>query len=184
MLASSQLARTTQRRNHKRKHKGMERFPFSCACACTCLCLRRCVVRVNRDDANIQHKRKERKLKNSGKLSAYILVTHALPFAKWRQEQLPIERLEEAVRNYSVLYEKGSPEFQDNNNKSLAWEDVAVAVSVSNSEFPCVSSSCSLPALPAKGIIKQAGRKGVYLFNNPQINFCHHQHHHHHLYLP
>ena len=28
-----------------------------------------------------KHKRKERKLKNSVKLSAYILVTHALPFS-------------------------------------------------------------------------------------------------------
>ena len=32
------------------------------------------------------HKRKERKLKNSDELSAYILVTHALSFAKWRQQ--------------------------------------------------------------------------------------------------
>ena len=32
-----------------------------------------------------KHKRKEIKLKNSDKLSAYILVTHALRFAKWRQ---------------------------------------------------------------------------------------------------
>ena len=33
-----------------------------------------------------KHKRKEIKLKNNDNLSAYILVTDALPFAKWRQQ--------------------------------------------------------------------------------------------------
>ena len=40
-----------------------------------------------------KHKRKERKLKNSDKLSAYILVTHGLPFAKWRQQIFMLLRL-------------------------------------------------------------------------------------------
>ena len=40
-----------------------------------------------------KHKRKERKLKHSDKFSAYILVTHALPFAKWRQEIFMLLRL-------------------------------------------------------------------------------------------
>ena len=37
---------------------------------------------------NHKHKRKERKLKNSDRFSAYILVTDALPFAKWRHKFL------------------------------------------------------------------------------------------------
>ena len=40
-----------------------------------------------------KHKRKEIKLKNSDKFSAYILVTHVLPFAKWRQQILMLLRL-------------------------------------------------------------------------------------------
>ena len=32
------------------------------------------------------------------------------------------ERLAEAVRNYSVLYDKASPDFKDNNKKSLTRE--------------------------------------------------------------
>ena len=40
-----------------------------------------------------KHMRKEIKLKNNDKLSAYILVTHALPFAKWRQQILMLLRL-------------------------------------------------------------------------------------------
>ena len=40
-----------------------------------------------------KRKRKERKLRNSDKLSAYILVTYALPFAKWRQEIFMLLRL-------------------------------------------------------------------------------------------
>ena len=40
-----------------------------------------------------KHKRKERKLKNSDKLSAYILVTCALPFAKCRQQIFMLLRL-------------------------------------------------------------------------------------------
>ena len=35
-----------------------------------------------------KHKRKERKLKNSDKLSAYILVTHALPFSAMLESSL------------------------------------------------------------------------------------------------
>ena len=42
------------------------------------------------------------------------------------------ERLAEAVRSYPVLYDKASLDFKDNNNKSLAWGDVAVAVGVNN----------------------------------------------------
>ena len=35
-----------------------------------------------------KHKHKERKLKNSDKLSAYILVTHALPFSAMLESNL------------------------------------------------------------------------------------------------
>ena len=42
------------------------------------------------------------------------------------------KRLAEAVRSYPVLYDKASHDFKDNNKKRLAWEDVAVAVGVSN----------------------------------------------------
>ena len=47
----------------------------------------------------------------------------------------PYERLAEAVRNYSVLHDKVSADFKDNNKRRLAWEDVSVAVGVSNGEF-------------------------------------------------
>ena len=85
--------------------------------------MRRCVVRVNRDDASIsisastrewndfhslvlvlmhaslrrtckpgrrkhKHKRKERKVRNSDKLSAYNLVTHAWPFSAMLESNL------------------------------------------------------------------------------------------------
>ena len=39
-----------------------------------------------------EHKRKERKLKNSDKLSAYILVTHALPFSAMLESNLAPKR--------------------------------------------------------------------------------------------
>ena len=84
---------------------------ISALCLRLCLCLRRPGLHVRRNNASIststrerndfhslvlaslrrtcklgrrkhKHKRKERKLKNSDKLSAYVLVTHALPFVK------------------------------------------------------------------------------------------------------
>ena len=64
------------RRKHKHKHKHNHKKP-SC----------KPVQRKHK------HKRKEIKLKNSDKLSAYILVTHALPFAKWRQQIFMLLRL-------------------------------------------------------------------------------------------
>ena len=54
MLASSRFTRTTQRRKHK--HKRMEIL------LCLCICLRRCVVRVNRDDASISTSASTRRL--------------------------------------------------------------------------------------------------------------------------
>ena len=51
----------------------------------------RCTGKLGR--GKHKHKRKERKLKNSDKLSAYILVTHVLPFAKWRQQIFILLRL-------------------------------------------------------------------------------------------
>ena len=77
MLASSRFTRTTQR--HKHKHKAQENGTISIL---LCLCLRRMCKPGRRKQ---KHNRKERKLKNSDMLSAYILVTYALPFAKWRQ---------------------------------------------------------------------------------------------------
>ena len=64
------------RRKHKHRHKHKHKKP-------TCKPVRR----------KHKHKRKEIKLKNSDKLSAYILVTHALPFAKWRQQIFMLLRL-------------------------------------------------------------------------------------------
>ena len=51
-----------------------------------------------------KHKRKEIKLKNSDKLSAYILVTHALPFAKWRQQIFMLLRLRMSHYAYAYAY--------------------------------------------------------------------------------
>ena len=50
MLTSSRFTRTTQRRKHKQQ--AQENGTISIL-LCLCLCLRRCVVRVNRDDASI-----------------------------------------------------------------------------------------------------------------------------------
>ena len=89
------------RRKHKHKHKHKHKKP-------TCKPVRRKHKRLvlalvlmlasSRFTRTTQrrkhkHKRKEIKLKNSDKLSAYILVTHALPFAKWRQQIFMLLRL-------------------------------------------------------------------------------------------
>ena len=46
------------------------------------------------------------------------------------------ERLAYVVRSYPVLYDKASADFKGNNKKSLAWEDVAIAVGVSDVSPP------------------------------------------------
>ena len=52
---------------------------------CSCLCLRRtCKPGLRKH----KHKCKERKLKNSDKLSAYILVTRASPFSAMLESNL------------------------------------------------------------------------------------------------
>ena len=91
MLASSWFTHSTKRRQHKHKRMGRnganiststkERNDFH-----VCLCLRRTCKPGRRKH---KHKRKERKLKNSDKLS----VTHALPFAKWRQHIFMLLRM-------------------------------------------------------------------------------------------
>ena len=86
MLASSRFTRTTQRRKHKHKHKRMAFHSLVLVLAS----LRRTCKPGRRKH---KHKRRERKLKNSDKLSAYILVTHALPFSKWRQQIFMLLRL-------------------------------------------------------------------------------------------
>ena len=81
MLASFQFTRTTQRRKHKHERRDDRTISIL---LCLWLCLHRCVVRVNWDDASICTS--ARKLKNSDKLSAYILVIHLLPFLPcWNQ---------------------------------------------------------------------------------------------------
>ena len=59
----------------------------------------RCTCKLGR--RKHKHKRKERKLKNSDKLSAYILVTHALPFAKCRQQIFMLLRLRMSTYAYA-----------------------------------------------------------------------------------
>ena len=56
-----------------------------CLCLCLCLCLHRtCKLGLRKH----KHKCKERKLKNSDKLSASILVTRALPFSAMLESNL------------------------------------------------------------------------------------------------
>ena len=89
MLASSRFTRMTQRRKHKHKHKRMERFPFSCACAYACVVRRTCEPGRRKH----KHKRKHKALMLAShwftdKLSAYNLVTHALPFSAMFRNQI------------------------------------------------------------------------------------------------
>ena len=42
------------------------------------------------------------------------------------------EKLAEAVRNYSCLYDKSLDNFKDTNEKTLCWKDVAEAAGVSS----------------------------------------------------
>ena len=85
MLASSRFTRTKQRRKHKHKQKRMERFFHSLVLVLTLASLRRTCKPGRRKH---KHTRKERKLKNSDKLSAYNLVTHALPFSAMLESNL------------------------------------------------------------------------------------------------
>ena len=86
MLASFRSTCTTQRRKHKHEHKRMERF-HSLVLVLVLASLRRTCKLGRR---KYKYKRKERKLKNSDKLSAYILVTHALPFAAMLESNLAL----------------------------------------------------------------------------------------------
>ena len=71
MLASSRFPRTTQRRKHKHKHKStIYEYDFHSLIVASLRSTYKLGRRKN------EHKRKERKLKNSEKLSPYILVRH------------------------------------------------------------------------------------------------------------
>ena len=45
------------------------------------------------------------------------------------------EKLAEALGIYPCLYDKASPDFKDNKEKTLAWQDVAEAIGIENGKL-------------------------------------------------
>ena len=85
MLASFRFTRTTQRRKHISTSTREWNDFHSIVLVSVLASLRRTCKPERRKH---KHKRKERKLKNSDKLSAYILVIHVLPFSAMLESNL------------------------------------------------------------------------------------------------
>lgn len=51
------------------------------------------------------------------------------------------EKLAEAVRQFPVLYDKSCRDFKDNNNKRVAWEDVAKQVGLQTGMYYSIEYS-------------------------------------------